>query len=77
MNDLDPLVVTACSKALARLSEEEGAVANAFSWMVDSRLNVRKEAVDALGLARKGNLVARAMLIKKLDDIDPPVRAAA
>ena len=106
LDDLDPLVMTACAKALARLSQEEvsllrsmnslqdknqsrhpdccvfgtreqGSIANAFSWMVDSRLDVRKEAVEALGQAKKGNLVAKGMLNRKYNDAEPPIRAAA
>jgi len=78
LDDQDPLVVSACAKALAFLSGEvDVKIVSAFSHMVDGRLDVRQGSARSLGLCRKGNVTALVALRRLLTDKDGAVRAEA
>jgi HEAT repeat protein len=76
--DGDPLVATACSKALAFLSGESEDVTKVFPWMCDCRPQIRSISTRTLGNARiQNNCVILSMLRKRAADDFGQVRASA
>ena len=76
--DADPLVASACSKALALLSGEDEQITKSFPWVCDCRPQIRTTTADTLGKAHiKDNTVVISMLKKRTFDSMGQVRASA
>ena len=77
-NDNDPLVSSACTKALAFLSGEDKQVTKAFAWLCDSRPETRKSSCLTLANAQhKNSQVVISLLRKRTKDTFGEVRACA
>ena len=76
--DADPLVSSACTKALAFLSGEDKEVTQVFAWLCDSRPQTRRSSCLSLANAKqKNSQVVLSLLRKRTRDADGEVRAAS